>query len=273
MVTDAMRQTLSVIIIAGNEERNIGDCLASVARWANEVVVVDSQTTDRTVEIAKQYTDRVIVHPWEGYAGQKRFALSQATSDWILSIDADERVTLELRASIETALLYETVGQQDDEFVGYTINRRNFFLGTWIRSCFWYPDYKLRLFRRGCARVTDSKVHEGFVADGKVGTLAGDLLHYSYQNLHDAYRKINTYSTLAAEDRVGLKRVRAHDIVLHPLAAFLTDFLSRKGYRDGMHGFLVALLNATTNLMTYTKMWERQNRDPKAISRSTNSWL
>jgi glycosyltransferase involved in cell wall biosynthesis len=147
------RKTLSVAIIAGNEEKKIGDCLESV-KWADEIIVVDSGSTDRTVEIAKRYTDKVFIRKWEGYAPQKQFAIDQATCDWILSLDADERVSPELKDEILKILESET------EFDGFYIPRRNFFLGKWIKSCGWYPNYQLRLFKKGKAKVTQRKVHE-----------------------------------------------------------------------------------------------------------------
>jgi glycosyltransferase involved in cell wall biosynthesis len=249
-----MRQTLSVIVITGNEESNIGECLSSVAGWADEIVCVDSGSTDRTVELVRRFTEKIVTRSWTGFAEQKQFALDQATSDWVLSIDADERVSPELKDSIVTAL------QTVPGVAGFRLPRRSYFLGKWIRSCFWYPDYQLRLFRRTTAHVTPVKVHEGFVVEGDTGTLTGDIIHYSYRNLEDAIRKVNHYSTLAAEDRSACTIVRPYHILLHPIAAFVTDFFSRKGYRDGMYGFLVASLNSFTNLLMYTKMWEMQGR-------------
>jgi glycosyltransferase involved in cell wall biosynthesis len=246
------RKTLSVAIIAGNEEKNIGDCLESV-KWADEIIVVDSESTDRTVEIARKYTDKVFVRKWEGYAPQKQFAIEQATCDWILSLDADERASPELKEEIEKVLESET------EYDGFYIPRRNFFLGKWIKSCGWYPNYQLRLFKRGRGYVTARKVHEGFVVDGKVGYLKGDIIHYTHMELKSTFAKINEYSSLSAEEKVHRKKVRGIDLILHPLSAFLGHYMLRGGFRDGVHGLMVSLIHAMTNMQTYMKIWELQN--------------
>jgi glycosyltransferase involved in cell wall biosynthesis len=243
-------QKITALIIAFNEEKNLRDCLGSI-KWVDEIIVIDSFSTDKTVEIAKEFTDKVIQRKWEGFASQRKFSLRQATNDWILSLDADERITNELKSSIQKVLA------GDSPVDGYKIARRNYFLGKWIESAFWYPDYQMRLFRKSRARMDDKLIHEGFEIDGKVGILEGDIIHYSYQSLQEAISKINNYSSLAAKQKED-KKVGAVDIVFRPLSAFITDFFSRKGYRDGFYGFLVAGMNAMTTLMTYTKIWERQ---------------
>jgi len=242
---------LSVIIITYNEENKIRDCLESV-KWADEIVVVDSFSTDNTLSICKEYTPNVIQRKWEGFASQKDFALKQASNNWILSIDADERVTPELKEEIIS------ICQSTQNADGYKIPRRNHLIGKWIKSCFWYPDYQLRLFQKDKVEMNFVSVHEGFIIKGKEGICKGDLIHYTFDNLHDAFSKINTYSSLAAKDRFEKKRIRAIDFIFHPLAAFLTDFISRKGYKDGVYGLIVSLINAITNLMMYMKMWELQ---------------
>jgi glycosyltransferase involved in cell wall biosynthesis len=246
------RKTLSVAIIAGNEEKKIGDCLESV-KWADEIIVVDSESTDRTVEIAKRYTDKVFIRKWEGYAPQKQFAIDQATCDWILSLDADERVSPELKDEILKILESET------EFDGFYIPRRNFFLGKWIKSCGWYPNYQLRLFKKGKAKVTQRKVHEGFVVDGKVGYLRGDIIHLTHMTLKETFAKINEYSSLSAEEKSKRKKVKGIDLILHPFSAFLSHYVLKGGFRDGVYGLMVSLNHAMTNLQTYMKIWELQN--------------
>jgi glycosyltransferase involved in cell wall biosynthesis len=246
------RKTLSVAIIAGNEEKKIGDCLESV-KWADEIIVVDSESSDRTVEIAKRYTDKVFIRKWKGYAPQKQFAIDQATCDWILSLDADERVSPELKDEILKILESET------EFDGFYIPRRNFFLGKWIKSCGWYPNYQLRLFKKGKAKVTQRKVHEGFVVDGKVGYLRGDIIHLTHMTLKETFAKINEYSSLSAEEKSKRKKVKGIDLILHPLSAFLSHYVLKGGFRDGVYGLMVSLNHAMTNLQTYMKIWELQN--------------
>jgi glycosyltransferase involved in cell wall biosynthesis len=246
------RKTLSVAIIAGNEEKKIGECLESV-KWADEIIVVDSESTDRTVEIAKRYTDKVFIRKWEGYAPQKQFAIDQATCDWILSLDADERVSPELKDEILKILESET------EFDGFYIPRRNFFLGKWIKSCGWYPNYQLRLFKKGKAKVTQRKVHEKFILDGKVGYLRGDIIHFTHMTLKETFAKINEYSSLRAEEKSKRKKVKGIDLILYPLSAFLSHYILKGGFRDGVYGLMVSLNHAMTNLQTYMKIWELQN--------------
>lgn len=242
---------ISAVIIAFNEEENLAECLESV-KWADEIVVVDSFSTDKTVEIAKQFTDKVFQKKWEGFARQRKYSLEVARGKWILSLDADERVTPELKNSILKIL------ENEQETNGYKVARRNYFLGKWITGAHWYPDHQLRFFRKDKATIEEVLVHEGFEVEGKTEIIEGDIIHYSYRSLDDAYKKINHYSTLAAKQRAD-KKVSALDLILHPIAAFLSDYFSRKAYKDGVHGLLVAILHSMTNLMTYTKIWEIQN--------------
>jgi (heptosyl)LPS beta-1,4-glucosyltransferase len=249
-----MKQKISVLIITFNEEQNIADCLESV-KWADEIIVVDSFSTDHTIEIVKNYTDKIYQRKWEGYAKQKIFSINEATNEWILNLDADERISAELREAIEKILI------ENPEVNGYQVSVRNYYLGKWIKHANWYPDYHLKLFRRSKARIEDLPVHEAFEVDGRVEKLNGDLIHYSYPNLEYGYNKINKYSSLEASQRAN-KKVTGLDLFLHPLGAFLTDFISRKGYKDGVHGFLVAMMNMITNFLTYAKVWEIQNVKP-----------
>jgi len=246
-----MKNKISVIVIAFNEENNLNECLESV-KWADEIIVVDSFSTDKTVDIAKSYSAKIFQKKWEGFAIQRKYSLEAASSEWIFSIDADERVTSELKESIQRIV------KNDNTINGYKVARRNYFLGKWIKSAFWYPDYQLRLFRKEKAKIEEVLVHEGFEVEGNTEIVDGDLIHYSYRSLDEAYKKINHYSTLAAKQKQN-KKVSAMDLILHPLAAFITDYFSRKAYKDGVHGLLVAVMHAMTNLMTYTKIWELQN--------------
>ncbi|KAF0153626.1 MAG: Glycosyltransferase [Ignavibacteria bacterium] len=249
------KSKISVVIIAFNEEANLGECLESV-KWAEEIIVVDSFSYDKTIEVAKQFTDKVFQKKWEGFARQRKFSLETASNEWVLSLDADERVTPELKNSILKVI------EKDSQTNGYKAARRNYFLGKWITGAHWYPDYQLRFFKKDKARIEEVLVHEGFEVEGKTEIIAGDIIHFSYRSLDDAYRKINHYSSLAAQQKAD-KKVNAADIILHPIAAFLTDYFSRKAYKDGLHGLLVAIMHAMTNLMTYTKIWELQNINKK----------
>ncbi len=243
---------VSVIIIAGSEENNIEDCLKSVL-WSDDIVVVNSMSKDRTVEIANKYNDRVYLKEWEGYAKQKSYSLSLAKNKWVLSLDADERVTPELKNEIHEVLT------ADQTFDGYFIPRRNFFLGKWIKSCGWYPGYQLRFFIKEKTKLTDRKVHEGFIVDGKTAYLKHDIIHYTHPNIEYIISKINEYSSLQAEEKCVRKHARCYNIIFNPIIAFLQHFILRKGFTDGVHGFLVSIIHALTNLLTYIKIWEIQN--------------
>ena len=245
-------QKLSVSIITLNEEKNIERCLQSVT-WADEVVVVDSGSKDRTVELSKKYTDRVIHNDWKGFADQKDFAMRSCSNEWVLSLDADEEISSELRAEIENLL------KNPKEFDGYYMPRKTYFNGKWIKSCGWYPGYQLRFFKKSLTKLTDRKVHEGFEVNGKVGYLKGDILHYTHIDLKSTIAKINNYSTLEAEEKYLTKRSTPLNFILNPIAAFFQHYIIRRGFTDGVEGLLISILHALTNLMTYMKIWEKRN--------------
>lgn len=247
-----MREKISAIIITCNEENNILDCLESV-KWCDEIIVVDSGSKDKTVEIAEKFTGKIFIKKWEGFAEQKSFALEQASNEWVVSIDADERVSDKLKNEIEKLL------EAESRFDGYKIPRENYFLNKAIKTCGWYPDYQLRLFRKSKTKLTGRKVHEGFIVEGKVGKLNNVLFHYTHQRISETISKINNYSTLEAEEKFDKKRAKPSQILTHPIAAFLNHFISRKGYRDGVHGLMISLIHAMTNMLTYMKLWEMQN--------------
>jgi len=243
---------LSVTIIAWNEEERLRACLESVA-WADEIVVVDAESADKTVQIAHEFTDKVSVRPWPGFAAQKNFAIAQATGDWILSLDADERVTPELRDRVCAILKDE--GAVD----GYSIPRRNIFWGAWVRHGGLYPDYQLRLFRRGVGRFVEDAVHESVRVTGRVDTLSEALLHHSYRDLEDFVRRSNRYSTLAAQDwlRRG-RRVSVPSLVMKPLGRFFSMYVLRRGFLDGWRGLVLAVLYAEYVFLRMAKAWEAQ---------------
>ncbi len=243
---------ISATLIAGNEEDRIGDALASVA-WADEIiVVVDARSTDRTAEIARQYTDRVFVHPWSGYAAQKRFAQEQATHEWIFSLDADERVSPELWHSIEQL---KREGPRHD---GYRVARRAWYLGRWIQHSGWYPDYQLRLYRRDRARWVGEYVHESVRVEGSVGTLKGDLWHLTRRSLSEHHEVLNRYTTLAAEEAFAHgKRAGWFALCVRPLLAFLRSYVLRQGFRDGIPGLVISGFAAYYVFLKNAKLWER----------------
>jgi glycosyltransferase involved in cell wall biosynthesis len=242
---------LSVTVVAKNEAADLGAALASVA-WADEIVVVDSHSTDDTVAIARQFTDRVVIHDWLGHIEQKNYAASLARHDWILSLDADERVTPALAQDLRTTL---TGGEP--AHAAFRIPRVTWHLGRWIRSTDWYPDYQDRLYDRRRARWTGRYVHEALAVDGSCGQLRGEIQHYAYRDIADHLETIDRYTTLAArqmhEDgrRAGVLQLAGHA----PLA-FLRNYIARGGIRDGLPGFVISSMNAYYVLLKFAKLWE-----------------
>jgi glycosyltransferase involved in cell wall biosynthesis len=242
---------LSVVVITLNEEDRIRECLASVA-WADEVVVIDAGSDDKTVAVAREFTDHVIVRPWEGFAAQKNFAIAQATGEWILSLDADEQVEPALRAEIAAALA------SPGALAGFRLPRRNVMWGRWIRHGRLYPDWQLRLFRRGRGRFVERAVHESVAVDGEVGRLATPLLHHSYRDVSDFLRRADRYATLAAEEWSASGRpFRRSQLVTAPLGRFLSMYLLHRGFLDGWRGFLLAVLYAYYVFIRSVKIWEK----------------
>ena len=242
---------IAVVIITKNEEQNIGACLESV-QWADEKIVIDAESRDRTVELARACGAKVSVRPWPGFGLQKNFGMEQASSDWILILDADERVTDELRREISDCLNGWTTGAP----VAYRIPRRNFFYGAWVRGGGVYPDYQVRLFRRGMARYNDVAVHENLLVDGEIGTLAGHLDHYTERSIHDHFRKFGLYTTLAAQEKSkSVQEVRAADLLVRPLVVFFKTYLAKEGYRDGVRGLIVCTFASMYTFVKYAKLW------------------
>lgn len=243
---------LSVIIITKNEAINIRACLESVA-WAGEIIVVDSGSTDGTLEIAREFTSHVYVHEdWPGFGAQKNRALGYASREWVLSVDADERVTPDLRAEIETVLL----GAKAD---GYEIPRLSNFCGRFIRHSGWHPDYVLRLFTREKGRFSDSLVHESVQLQGTKARLRQPLLHYTYRDFEDVLAKLNSYSSAASVmlQRKGRKGGLTQ-AVLHGLWSFIRTYFLRMGFLDGREGFMLAVMNAENSYYRYIKLWLKQ---------------
>jgi len=242
---------LSVVIICRDEADNLRDCLES-AKWADEIVIVDSGSADGTLAIAREYTDRIIHHDWEGYGPQKEFALAQAGGDWILNIDADERVSPQLAVEIQKLL-----SRGDTPHAGFTVPRRTFYLGKWITHGGWYPDRNLRLTRRGAGHWGEATVHEAMTVNGTVGKLNGDILHYTYRNISDHLRVIDEFTTLAAEKMFTSGKRRALlNLVFNPLWKFLRMYVLRLGFLDGVAGFMVATLGSYYVFLKYAKLRE-----------------
>lgn len=242
---------LSVVIVTLNEEERLRACLESVA-WADEIVVVDSESQDKTVQIAREMTDHVFVRPWPGFAAQKNFAIAQASGEWILSLDADETVSPALRADIERVL------RGQGRAAGYAVPRRNVFWGAWVRHGGLYPDWQMRLFQRGRGTFSARAVHESLAIDGPVERLAGHLEHRSYRDVQDFLARANRYSSLAAEEWLASgRRVRTSDVLTRPLGRFLSMYVARGGFLDGWRGLLLAVLYAYYVAMRSAKALEK----------------
>lgn len=251
---------LSVTVITRNEAHRLADALQSVA-WADERIVVDSGSTDNTLEVARQHADRVETRAWEGYASQKNYAASLASHDWVLSIDADERVGVALADEIRELLKTEPAAR------GYRLPRVTWYLGHWIRSTDWWPDWQLRLYDRRAGSWKRMHVHESVRVGGPVEKLRGELLHQPYEDIADHIETINSYTTIAADElHARGRRSGFFRILVHAKLAFLRNYVLRGGFRQGTTGLVVSLLNSYYVLLKFAKLWERQRqaRRPKA---------
>lgn len=244
------KPTLSVCIITRNEEAHIRACIESVS-WADEWIVVDSNSTDRTIEIAREMGAKVVINPFETFVAQKNLALDHATGDWILSIDADERVSPELGEEIRAVV----AGDRPE--VAFSMPRKTWYFGQWILHGGWYPDRKLRLTRRGRSRWSGRNPHDHLYADGPTGELHGDLIHYTYRDISDHLRKIDHYTTLGARDALARGvRFPLFRMLFHPGFRFFRMYLLKAGFLDGQAGLVLACLSCYYVFLKYAKLWE-----------------
>lgn len=244
---------ISVVIITHNEEANIQRCLESVA-FADEKIIVDSFSRDDTVKIATQYTSNIIRRKWEGFSRQKNFGISRARNDWILSLDADEVLSVELKQEI--------IDLKPENCSGYYIKRKPYFMGKFIKHCGWYPDKQLRLFKKAEGRFDENKmVHESVILKGKKRTLENQMLHFPYKNIGKYFEQFNKYTSLAAQQymRDGRKFSKAK-LILNPLATFIKMFFIKAGFLDGFAGFCICVLSSCYNFVKYAKLWELTGR-------------
>ena len=243
---------VSVTIITLDEAEHIGAAIDS-AVWADEVVVVDSGSTDGTATIARGKGATVLSREWSGYVDQKNFAANRVSNDWIFSLDADERIPPPLAAEVQALLASEPPKR------GYRVPRVSFHLGRWIRTTDFYPDFQTRLYDRRAARWRGKYVHESVSVDGPVGRLRHDLEHYSYRDLSDQLDRVNHYTSLAARQlREDGRRAGPLELLIHPPAAFLRNYLLRRGILDGTVGLTISLVNAYSVLLKFAKLWELQ---------------
>jgi len=253
--------TLSVVLITQNEERNLPRTLESVMPLVRdskgEIIVVDSGSTDRTVEIAQSFGAKVFVEPWKGFAAQKNSAMDKAVMDWVLQLDADEMLDPELTGEIEGVL------KAGFAMSGFWIPRKNFFLGRWIKHGGFYPDPKLRLIRRGAGRFEEYGAHPTMKVNGPTGTLSHALLHDAYPTLRGYIDHMNSYSSMGAEVAVskGRRGFSFADIVIRPLLTFIYNYFIRLGFLDGREGLLLHLYHSAYVSWKYAKAWELSGKD------------
>jgi len=252
-----MNAKLTVTIITLNEEANIRRTLESI-RWADEIIVLDSGSTDRTVTICREFTDKVFTQSWLGFSGQKNAAIDKATGDWVLSLDADEPIEPELAAEIRA------ITASIDALDGYRVPRKTFFLGKPIKHGGWYPDYNLRLFKRGKGRFEERAVHEAVKVNGTTGTTVHAILHHAYPDLSSYIASINKYSSLAvdvmADKGIPGRKISALNILLRPVLTFILKYFVRRGFLDGKHGLILNLFHSWYVLAKYAKAWERATK-------------
>lgn len=244
---------LSVVISAYNEEKRIEDCLKSVS-FADEIIVVDNSSTDKTAEIVKKYTSKIFKRPNNPMLNiNKNFGFTKATGDWILNLDADERVGEDLQKEIQKKL------ENSNEVEGYWIPRKNIIFGKWIEHTGWYPDHQLRLFKNGKGSFEEKHVHEMIKINGKTEFLTGNLIHYNYENIVQFLHKMENYVKNESKNLIASGyKVQSSDAIKFPLKEFVSRFFAREGYRDGLHGLVLSLLMAFYHLCVFVSAWEEE---------------
>ncbi len=246
---------VSIVVITKNEEKNITDCLKS-AGWADEIIVVDDESGDKTVEIARRFTDKVFIRKMENEGRHRNRAYEEAAGEWILSLDADERVSPELAEEIREVL------ERKENYAGYAIPIKTYIGKRWIRYGGWYPAGKLRLFKKGKFRYEESEVHPRIYLEGESRILKGDIIHYGYRNLNHFFSSLNSQTTLEAEKWFREKRVISFSTLCRKMIdRFLRRFLFKKGYKDGFMGVIIAFSDSLYQFLSFAKYWERKQQD------------
>jgi glycosyltransferase involved in cell wall biosynthesis len=249
-------QPISATLITYNEELNIAEALQSVS-WADEIIVVDSGSSDATLDICRRFTDKIFHRNWTGYVDQKNCAVEKARNEWIISLDADERVSPELQAEIQD------LARSGFRTPGYRIPRTVFFMGRWIRHGDWYPDYQLRLFERRHGKWEGGRVHESVRTTEKPEFLKGEIYHYTYRSMSEYLQRLETYSTLAALDYEERgKKAAPLGLLSNPIAAFVRAYVLKRGFMDGTPGFVAAVMGAVSVFFKYAKLYELQRKSP-----------
>lgn len=249
------KNNISAVIITHNEEKNIKDCLESI-KWVDEIIVVDSFSIDNTERICKKYSPKLKFYKraWQGYSNQKNFGINKAKSKWILSLDADERITPQLKEEILKAI------QNQKDIKGFYIPRKNYYFGKWIRWGGNYPDYQLRLFQKNYGRFKNVILHEGVFVNGKTTKLKNPMLHFTYKNVDDYFKRFIKYTELEKEILIT-KKIKIniftiiYYILLFPLKKFISRFIFKLGFLDGIDGFIVIMLNNITKIFSFYKYY------------------
>ena len=254
---NANMASISAILITKNEAHNIRDCLRSI-NWVDEIIIVDSGSSDSTMDIAKEFTDKVYLETdWQGFGVQKSRALSYATCEWVISIDADERVTESLKAEILSRIGNPTLNPTftTNQNTALAIPRRSYFCGKAMQYSGWWPDYVLRVFPREKGKFSNDLVHEKVLFSGNVKQLESPLIHYTYETLDQAMEKMNRYSSAWADDQPNTKKTSVMSAVLHGIWAFVRTYFLRRGFLDGAEGFALAVSNAEGSYYKYMKLY------------------
>lgn len=260
---DKPRSKISAFVIAFNEEHHIVDCLESLS-FCDEVIVIDSFSTDRTVEICEKMGAKVVLQKWQGYVQQKAFGLSLCTHPWVLNVDADERVSKELQAQIISVLERELEPSSAEKKLsnGFYINRLVYHFGRWWRRGGWYPEYRLRFFRKEKATWAGMDPHEKVIVEGSTERLSGDLYHLTYKDLDDQLRRLQNFAAIAAKEEFERgRKATIKRLVGNPLARFFKFYILKSGWREGKAGLIVAVLEGYYTFMKYAKLWELWNKD------------
>jgi glycosyltransferase involved in cell wall biosynthesis len=253
-----MRDKISACVITFNEEAHIKRCLESLT-WCDEIVVIDSFSTDNTVALCRQYTDRIEQHPWQGYIGQRNLIREMASHPWVLFLDADEEMPIALREEIIAALR-----EDKGRYNGYRFPRRVYYLDQWILHGEWYPDMKLRLFKKDKGRSAGEEPHDQVCVQGPVRTLRSPLWHYTYEDIKDHLRTINRFSTISAQSKYNKGyRFRWIDFIFRPSFRFLKGYIIKAGFLDGRRGLFIALFSSFAVALKYAKVWELQCQEKK----------
>ena len=246
--------SISVVISAFNEEKMIEDCLKSAKSLADEIIFIDNTSSDKTVQIAKKYTDKIFVQPNNPVMlnTNKNFGFNKASGQWIISLDADERITKDLEKEIQMLVL-------DQRYTGYEIPRKNIIFGKWIKHAIWWPDYNLRLFRKGKGNFPLKHVHEKLEVKGNISRLKNPILHYNYQTISQFIKKLDTTYTESEVENflISGKKIYWHDAIRWPANDFLKTFFLQKGFRDGFHGLILSIFQAFYSFVFFAKVWER----------------